>query len=70
MQSNTAANLFRQLREVDAMELDLIVAERLPEEGLGVALMDRLSPAAESSHGPLNRLTHCWAPLELYFKVA
>jgi L-threonylcarbamoyladenylate synthase len=43
---DAAANLFRQLRELDAMELDLIVAERVPEEGLGAAIMDRLRRAA------------------------
>ncbi|MDQ3116727.1 MAG: L-threonylcarbamoyladenylate synthase [Verrucomicrobiota bacterium] len=41
-----AANLFRQLRELDRARLDCIVAEALPEEGLGVAIMDRLRRAA------------------------
>ncbi|MDQ3414663.1 MAG: L-threonylcarbamoyladenylate synthase [Verrucomicrobiota bacterium] len=41
-----AANLFRQLRELDHSGLDCIVAEALPEEGLGVAIMDRLRRAA------------------------
>ena len=41
-----AAHLFRFLRELDALELDLIVAEQLPEEGLGAAIMDRLQRAA------------------------
>jgi L-threonylcarbamoyladenylate synthase len=41
-----AANLFRQLRELDHAHLDRIVAEALPEEGLGVAIMDRLRRAA------------------------
>ena len=43
-----AANLFRQLRELDHAELDCIVAEALPEEGLGVAIMDRLRRAAHA----------------------
>jgi L-threonylcarbamoyladenylate synthase len=34
------------LRELDAEDLDLIVAERLPEEGIGTAINDRLSRAA------------------------
>ena len=42
-----AANLFRHLRDLDELGLDLIVAERLPEEGLGAAIMDRLSRAAK-----------------------
>jgi L-threonylcarbamoyladenylate synthase len=43
-----AANLFRQLRELDHAGLDCIVAEALPEKGLGVAIMDRLRRAAHS----------------------
>jgi len=41
-----AANLFRMLRELDAENLDLIVAERVPEEGIGAAINDRLERAA------------------------
>jgi L-threonylcarbamoyladenylate synthase len=41
-----AANLFRMLRELDAENLDLIVAERVPEEGVGAAMNDRLERAA------------------------
>ena len=37
-----AANLFRYLRELDQLNLDLLVAEKLPDEGLGAAIMDRL----------------------------
>lgn len=40
-----AANLFRYLRELDALDLDLIVAERVPGEGLGAAINDRLERA-------------------------
>jgi L-threonylcarbamoyladenylate synthase len=40
-----AANLFRYLRELDSLGLDLIVAEELPEEGLGAAINDRLRRA-------------------------
>jgi L-threonylcarbamoyladenylate synthase len=43
-----ATNLFRQLRELDHAGLDGIVAEALPEKGLGVAIMDRLRRAAHS----------------------
>ena len=43
-----ATNLFRQLRELDHASLDCIVAEALPEEGLGAAIMDRLRRAAHS----------------------
>jgi L-threonylcarbamoyladenylate synthase len=41
-----ATNLFRSLRELDGEGLDLIVAEKLPDEGLGAAINDRLSRAA------------------------
>ena len=46
-----AANLFRYLRELDKLSLDLIVAEALPEEGLGAAINDRLRRAASWSGG-------------------
>jgi L-threonylcarbamoyladenylate synthase len=41
-----AANLFRYLRELDALSLDLIVAERVPSRELGAAIMDRLERAS------------------------
>jgi L-threonylcarbamoyladenylate synthase len=41
-----AANFFRMVRELDAENLDLIVAERVPEEGIGAAINDRLRRAA------------------------
>lgn len=44
-----AANLFRMLRELDHANLDLIVAEELPNEGLGAAIMDRLRRAAAAT---------------------
>jgi L-threonylcarbamoyladenylate synthase len=43
---DAAANLFRCLRELDDLGLHLIVAEQLPEHGLGAAIMDRLRRAA------------------------
>ncbi len=41
-----AASLFAKLRLLDAAGLDLIVAESVPEEGLGIAINDRLRKAA------------------------
>jgi L-threonylcarbamoyladenylate synthase len=41
-----AANLFQMLRELDSENLDLIVAERVPEQGIGAAINDRLQRAA------------------------
>lgn len=37
-----AANLFAALHRLDKAGLDLIVVDRIPEEGLGAAIMDRL----------------------------
>jgi L-threonylcarbamoyladenylate synthase len=44
-----AANLFRYLRELDALDVDLIVAERVPDQGLGAAILDRLRRASHRS---------------------
>jgi L-threonylcarbamoyladenylate synthase len=44
-----AANFFRMLRELDAENLDLIVAERVPEQGIGAAINDRLARASTRS---------------------
>jgi L-threonylcarbamoyladenylate synthase len=41
-----AATLFAKLRRLDEARFDLIVAEPVPEEGLGIAIMDRLRKAA------------------------
>ena len=43
-----ATNLFLYLRELDRLNLDLIVAEIMPEEGLGAAINDRLRRASRS----------------------
>jgi L-threonylcarbamoyladenylate synthase len=43
-----ATNLFRCLRELDGQSLDLIVAEKVPDEGLGAAINDRLRRASSS----------------------
>ena len=44
-----AANLFRYLRELDELDVDLIVAEPVPDQGLGAAIMDRLRRASQGS---------------------
>lgn len=44
--TEAAANLFRCLRELDHATLDLIVAEKFPDQGLGAAINDRLQRAA------------------------
>lgn len=44
--AEAAANLFRFLRELDDSGLDSIVAEEVPDQALGSAIMDRLRRAA------------------------
>ncbi len=44
-----AANLFAAIRRLDALTLDLILAESVPETGLGRAIMDRLRRASRKS---------------------
>ncbi len=41
-----AANLFRLLREFDEENVDVIIAEGVPTEGLGLAVMNRLRKAS------------------------
>ncbi len=41
-----ARNLFRLIRELDAEGVDVIIAEGLPAEGLGLAVMNRLRKAS------------------------
>jgi L-threonylcarbamoyladenylate synthase len=45
-----AANLFSAIRRLDALNLDLIVAEAISEVGLGRAIMDRLRRASGVLH--------------------
>jgi L-threonylcarbamoyladenylate synthase len=44
--ASAARNLFRLLREFDEDEVDVIVAEGVPLEGLGLAVMNRLRKAS------------------------
>ena len=44
--AEAATRLFASLREMDAIQLDLILATSFPEHGLGVALNDRLRRAS------------------------
>jgi hypothetical protein len=43
--TEAAANLFDLLQELDKLPVSIIQAERAPEEGLGIAINDRLSRA-------------------------
>ncbi|QJD79486.1 L-threonylcarbamoyladenylate synthase [Spirosoma rhododendri] len=44
--AEAARNLFAHLRQLDALDLDLIYAETVPSQGLGTAINDRLRRAA------------------------
>lgn len=44
--ANIASNLFRLLREFDIAKVDIVIAEAVPVEGLGLAVMNRLRKAA------------------------
>jgi len=44
--ASVAQSLFRLLREVDAQNVDVIIAEGVPSEGLGLAVMNRLRKAS------------------------
>jgi L-threonylcarbamoyladenylate synthase len=44
--ANVARNLFRLLREFDIAKVDIIIAEAVPLEGIGLAVMNRLRKAA------------------------
>lgn len=44
-----AARLYAVMHELDLLELDVIIAQRLPDEGLGRTLNDRLERAAKGS---------------------
>jgi L-threonylcarbamoyladenylate synthase len=52
-----AKNLFRLLREFDAEGVDVIIAESVPAEGLGLAVMNRLRKA---SGYRIVKTNSCW----------
>ncbi len=41
-----ASTLFQAIRKLDKMNLDMIIAESVPEKGIGLAIMDRLKRAS------------------------
>jgi L-threonylcarbamoyladenylate synthase len=43
--AEAAANVFNALHSLEAMQFDLILVEPIPEEGIGIAIMDRLKRA-------------------------
>lgn len=44
--AEAAAGLFQALRDLDKADIDYIIAERFPNEGMGMAINDRLSRAS------------------------
>ena len=44
--SEAATNLYDSLHKLDSLQLDVIIAEKLPEFGLGISVNDRLQRAA------------------------
>lgn len=48
--AEAASKLYNAMHELDEMNLDVIIAQRLPEFGLGVALNDRLERAAKKGN--------------------
>jgi L-threonylcarbamoyladenylate synthase len=43
--AEAAKNLFTSLREIDKLKVDVILAEKFPDEGIGRAINDRLGRA-------------------------
>jgi L-threonylcarbamoyladenylate synthase len=41
-----AVNIFAAMHELEESNVDIIVAEPVPETGIGIAIMDRLRKAA------------------------
>ncbi|MCP3659133.1 MAG: threonylcarbamoyl-AMP synthase [Bacteroidetes bacterium] len=52
-----AHNLFKYMREADRKDIDLILAEKLPDEGLGKAINDRLLRASINKDSKLWKIT-------------
>ena len=46
-----ASKLFQAIRKLDKMKLDLIVAETVPQGGIGLAILDRLKKACGGNAG-------------------
>lgn len=44
--AEATANLYNAMHELDALDLDLIIIEKMPEKGLGISMNDRLNRAA------------------------
>jgi L-threonylcarbamoyladenylate synthase len=52
-----ASKLYDVLHQLDKLNLDVIIAERFPEYGLGNSINDRLERAAKKENNITNDLT-------------
>ena len=43
---SAASNLYNSLHQLDQMKLDMIIAQKVPDKGLGKSINDRLERAA------------------------
>lgn len=60
-----AANFYAALRDLDKSEVDMILAAPVPEEGVGVAIMDRLRRASHGSkYGTGHHSAHNASPVK------
>ena len=46
--SEAAHNLYNAMHQLDALNLDVIIAQQLPNKGLGISINDRLFRAQET----------------------
>jgi len=53
--SEAAANLFGAMHQLEESDVEIIVAEPVPEKGIGIAIMDRLKKAAYQSQPAIHK---------------
>jgi L-threonylcarbamoyladenylate synthase len=59
-----ASNLYAMIRELDALNLDVILFEKLPEKGIGGAINDKLLRASKSEEELKKYLKHEFAIID------
>jgi hypothetical protein len=52
----TALNLFSDLRELDKMKYDFIITKKVSDEGIGIAIKDRLERASSGGLKDINSI--------------
>jgi L-threonylcarbamoyladenylate synthase len=53
--SEAAENLFGAMHQLEESDVEIIVAETVPEKGIGIAIMDRLKKAAYKNQNDINK---------------